>query len=74
VVLIQPAEFSSEHMKDMSPITIDSTPHSGFQDSGWKLLKDVQMGLLQSKRPEGVCIIMVGGFMGYYGGNVIFPW
>ena len=70
---MQPVVTSSEFMKEMSAVRMVSTFQMGFQVSGWKSEIDRHMRFIGSNLPEGVIIMMPGGFIGYSGGNMIFP-
>lgn len=61
-VSIEPTEpFDGSSMKLRRPLSMVATDQTGFQDSGWKLLKETQMAELGWNRPEGVNIENDGG-------------
>ncbi len=71
---IEPAVHSFSTMKLTRPVRIVDAFHAGFQSSGWKSVKLMQIRAPGSKRPDGVVIHTDGGLKGYWGGNLISPW
>ena len=52
-------------MKDTRPTRMDSMRQDGFQLSGWKSDMLRHNLVFTSNRPDGVIIMMAGGFKGY---------
>lgn len=55
-------------------IELHVSTHMGFHVSGWKSDMLRHSRVLGLNRPLGVSIRMEGGFRGYSGGNLSFPW
>ena len=60
-------------MKESRPVSTVETLHTGFHVSGWKSDIERQRRVSGRKRPDGVTIVIDGGFSGYSGGNLIRP-
>jgi hypothetical protein len=64
VVLIDPVVSASSSIKLSKPVKMVLRLHMGFHDSGWKSLMDRHRRRSVSNRPDGVTIIMAGGWYG----------
>ena len=65
--------FSSLFMKLTRAVRIVSVFQTGFQVSGWKSDIERQILFFGSNLPDGVIIMIPGGFIGYSVGKSSLP-